>query len=60
LPVNANRDGFGQVPHTPVLTTGATGGPTHFAVGPEGALYFAVYVDGTISRLKPKAPVACE
>jgi glucose/arabinose dehydrogenase len=60
LAVNANRDGLGQGTHTPVLTIAGQAGPTHFEVGPEGALYFATYADGLISRIRPKAPVACE
>lgn len=62
LTVNTSRTGFTNTHRNQFITT-SPGGPTHIDVGPDGALYYASFVQsantGTIVRVAPKTPIAC-
>jgi glucose/arabinose dehydrogenase len=57
LGVNAARDGVTGA-RANFANSVADAGPVHLGVGPDGALYYAVY-SGTIVRVAPQSPVQC-
>jgi glucose/arabinose dehydrogenase len=58
LDVNGERDGV--VPDSRKMFAKTDGGPVHFAIGPDGALYYAVLgQSGSIQRITPRTPERC-
>jgi glucose/arabinose dehydrogenase len=55
--VNETRDGV--VPGTREQIVERAGGPVHFALGPDGAVYYANVSGGEIVRISPKSPSMC-
>lgn len=57
LTPNANRDG---VTGGRTIIVRNAGGPVHFTVGPDGAIYYINITFGEIMRLAPAAPATCD